>query len=56
VRKNSDAGIHNHESGGGTLYPGIVVETGFSDSQHKSRRDLSLWINNSDLSVFSPET
>lgn len=51
VRKNSDAGIFNHTSGRGTLFPGVVVECGFSDTLKKSKRDISLWLNNSNLNA-----
>jgi hypothetical protein len=51
VRKNSDMGIYNHSSGNATLYPGIVVECGFPDLLKKARRDITLWLNNSDLEV-----
>jgi len=52
IRKNADMGLYNHTSGNGTLYPGIVVECGFSDSVKKARRDITLWLDNSDLEVF----
>ena len=56
VRKIADAGIYNHESGRGTIYPGIVIETGFfSDTQKKARRDIALWINNSNAEVIPPK-
>jgi hypothetical protein len=55
VRKNADAGIYNQESGRGTIYPGIVIETAFSDTQTKARRDIALWINNSNVEVIPPK-
>jgi len=51
VRKNADMGLYNHSSGHATMYPGIVVECGFPDSLKKARRDITLWLNNSDLEV-----
>jgi hypothetical protein len=55
VRKNADMGLYNHSSGKAPLHPGIVVECGFSDSLNKARRDITLWLNNSDLEVVKPE-
>lgn len=51
VRKNGDAHLYSHQSGQSTLYPGIVVEVGYSDSRQKSRRDIGLWLNHSDCGV-----
>jgi hypothetical protein len=53
IRKNSDAGLFNFTSGPATLFPGVVVEVGYSDSLKKSRRDISLWLDNSDLAVVT---
>jgi hypothetical protein len=39
-RKNSDFGIFNHEGGATSLFPGLVVETGFSDALKKTRREI----------------
>ena len=52
IRTNADMGLYNHSSGSATLYPGIVVECGFSDSLKKARRDITLWLDNSDLEVL----
>jgi len=46
VRKNGDAHLYSHQAGQGTMFPGVVVEVGFSDSR-KSKRDVALWLNNS---------
>jgi hypothetical protein len=52
VRKNGDAHLYSHQSGQSTVYPGIVVEVGYSDSRKKSRCDIHLWLNNSDCDVL----
>ena len=51
VRKNGDAYIYSHQSGQSTMNPGIVIEVGYSNSRNKSRRDIGLWINNSNCEV-----
>jgi hypothetical protein len=51
IRKNADSGLYNRASGTSTMFPGVVVEVGYSDPLKKSRRDISLWLNNSDLAV-----
>ena len=53
VRKNGDAGLYTHVSGNGVIFPGVVVECGYSDSLPKSRRDIALWLANSDCAVLS---
>lgn len=52
ICKNSDCGLFSHEGGRSLVFPGIVVETGFSDPLKKSRRDIRLWLDCSELSVF----
>ena len=53
IRKNGDAGLYCDDANGLTpVFPGIVVETGFSDVLHKSRRDIKLWLECSDNSVL----
>lgn len=52
VRKNGDAHLYSHQSGQATLFPGLVIEIGYSDSRRKSRRDVGLWLNNSNCDVF----
>ena len=53
IRKNGDAGLYCDDSNGFTpVFPGIVVETGFSDLLTKSRRDIKLWLECSDNSVL----
>ena len=41
-----------YDSRQGTLFPGLVMEVGYSDSRRKSRRDVGLWLNNSNCDVF----
>jgi len=52
VRKNADGALYNRASGTATMFPGVVVEVGYADSLKKSRRDITLWLNNSDLAVI----
>ena len=52
VRKNGDKHIYTHQSDQSPYYPGIVIELGYSDSRRKSRRDIRLWLENSDCDVF----
>jgi len=52
VRKNGDGHIYTHQNGQATFFPGIVVEVGFGDSRRKSRRDIRLWLENSDCKVY----
>jgi len=54
VRKNGDGGVFNRTSGAQTMLPGVVVEVGYADSLKKTRRDIALWLNNSDLAVICP--
>ena len=58
VRKNGDAHLYSHQSGQGTMFPGLVVEVevGISDSRRKSRRDVALWLNNSGCEVIQAQT
>ena len=53
-QKNADQGIYCHESGSATYYRGIVVETGYSDTSKKARRDNCLWLDNSEMNVSHP--
>ena len=56
IRKNSDGGLFSHEGGGkSSVFPSIVVETGFSDTGKQSRRDIRLWLDCSDYSVFGTQ-
>ena len=56
MRKNSDGAFYNRASSLATMFPGVVVEVGYSDSLKKARRDISLWLDNSDLAVTSMTT
>lgn len=56
IYKDADQGIYSHESGSPAVYPGLAIEVGYSDSQKKSRRDVKLWLENSDLEVLLLET
>ena len=55
VYKDADQGIYSHESGNPTVYPGLAIEVGYSDSQMKSQRDVKLWLENSKLEVPPPQ-
>jgi len=54
VRKNGHAHLYSQE-GGGTKYPGIVCEVGYSDPLRKTRNDIGLWLENSACAVYSPK-
>jgi hypothetical protein len=51
VKKNADQCLHSCESGAATVYPGVIVEVGFSDSGRKAKRDVRLWLENSETEV-----
>jgi len=47
IRKCADQAIYSSESGMEVVYPGTCIEVGFSDPLVKSRRDITLWLENS---------
>jgi hypothetical protein len=51
VRKNGNGGLFNRASGAATIFPGMVVELDYSGALKVSRRDISLWLNNSGIAV-----
>jgi hypothetical protein len=55
VYKDADQGVYSHESGNPTLYPGLAIEADYSDPHKKARRDVKLWLENSNLEVSPPQ-
>jgi hypothetical protein len=52
VRKNPDGAIFNRNNGASTIFLGLVVDVCYSDESRKSKRDISLWLEYSDLQVL----